>query len=81
MSELTLKGKTSMENVYNAIVDYTIENLYSPSIAEIKEMCNTKSNSATERYLKNLEHEGKIKLYKGNRRIQLIGYKLVPDIK
>lgn len=80
MSELTTKGKVAMDNVYKAIVDYTIENLYPPSVAEIKEMCNTKSNSATERYLKNLEHEGKIKLYKGNRRIQLIGYKLVKNI-
>lgn len=77
MNNITTKGRETMGRIYNAIVNFTIENLYPPSIPEIKEMTDIKSTSAIQTNLVRLEQEGKIELGNGNRCIKLSGYKLV----
>lgn len=77
MNKITAKGRNTMEKVYEAIISYTIENLYPPSIPELKEMINLESTSSIQIALIRLEQEGKIKLGTGNRCIKLNGYKLV----
>ena len=64
---------TSTSEVNN----FTMENLYPPSIPEIKEMTNIKSTSTIQTNLVRLEQECKIELGSGNRCIKLSGYKLV----
>lgn len=77
MNNITAKGRETMDKIYNAIVNFTMENLYPPSIPEIKEMTNIKSTSTIQTNLVRLEQEGKIELGSGNRCIKLSGYKLV----
>ena len=77
MNNITAKGRETMDKIYNAIVNFTMENLYSPSIPEIKEMTKIKSTSTIQTNLVRLEQEGKIELGSGNRCIKLSGYKLV----
>ena len=77
MNNITAKGRETMDKIYNAIVNFTMENLYPPSIPEIKEMTNIKSTSTIQTNLVRLEQEGKIELGIGNRCIKLSGYKLV----
>ena len=77
MNNITTKGRETMDKIYNAIVNFTMENLYPPSIPEIKEMTNIKSTSTIQTNLVRLEQEGKIELGSGNRCIKLNGYKLV----
>ena len=77
MNNITTKGRETMRRIYNAIVNFTIENLYPPSIPEIKEMTDIKSTSTIQTNLVRLEQEGKIELGNGNRCIKLSGYKLV----
>ena len=77
MNNITAKGRETMDKIYNAIVNFTMENLYPPSIPEIKEMTNIKSTSTIQTNLVRLEQEGKIELGNGNRCIKLSGYKLI----
>ena len=77
MNMITEKGKLAMDMIYDAIVNYTVENLYPPSIPEIKELTGINSTSTIQMRLLNLELEGKITLGSGNRSIKLNGYKLV----
>lgn len=77
MNNITTKGRRSMEKIYESIVSYTMENLYSPSIPEIKAMTDIKSTSTIQTNLVRLEQEGRIELGSGNRCIKLKGYKLV----
>lgn len=77
MNKITDKGRKTMDLIYETIVNYTIENLYPPSIPEIKEMTGISSTSTIQLRLINLEQEGKITLGNGNRCIKLNGYKLV----
>lgn len=77
MNNITIKGRKTMDKIYNAIVDFTMENLYSPSIPEIKEMTGINSTSSIQTNLVRLEQDGKINLGSGNRCIKLSGYKLV----
>lgn len=77
MNKITPKGKETMDKIYESIVSFTIENLYPPSIPEIKELVGIKSSSTIQTNLVRLEREGKIKLGDGNRCIKLLGYKLV----
>ena len=77
MNNITAKRRETMDKTYNAIVNFTMENLYPPSIPEIKEMTNIKSTSTIQTNLVRLEQEGKIELGSGNRCIKLSGYKLV----
>lgn len=75
--KITKKGRQTMDMIYDAIVNYTIENLYPPSIPEIKEITGINSTSTIQTRLLNLELEGKITLGSGSRSIKLNGYKLV----
>lgn len=75
--KITKKGRRTMDMIYDAIVNYTIENLYPPSIPEIKEITGINSTSTIQMRLLNLELEGKITLGSGSRSIKLNGYKLV----
>lgn len=75
--KITEKGRRAMDMIYEAIVNYTIENLYPPSIPEIKEITGINSTSTVQMRLLNLELEGKITLGNGSRSIKLNGYKLV----
>lgn len=77
MNNITTKGRETIERIYDVIVNYTMENLYPPSIPEIKEMTNIKSTSTIQTNLVRLEQEGRIELGSGNRCIKLKGYKLV----
>lgn len=77
--KLTTKGNNTLNLIYKVIVDYTMENLYPPTIPEIKELAGIKSTSSIQTSLMRLESEGKIELGGGNRCIKLSGYKLVLD--
>lgn len=77
MNKITSKGRETMQRVYSCIVDYTLENLYPPSIPEIKELTGIKSTSTIQTNLIRLEIEEKVKLANGNRCISLCGYKLI----
>ncbi len=77
MNKITEKGRKTMDMIYEAIINYTTENLYPPSIPELKEMTGINSTSTIQLRLANLEQEGKITLGNGNRCIKLNGYKLV----
>ena len=79
MMKLTAKGNNTLNLIYKVIVDYTMENLYPPTIPEIKELSGIKSTSSIQTSLMRLESEGKIELGDGNRCIKLSGYKLVLD--
>ena len=77
MNKITPKGREAMDKIYDAIVSYTVENLYPPSIPEIVKMTGVKSTSTIQTSLIRLEQEGKIESGNGNRCIRLNGYKLV----
>ena len=74
---VTNKGRKKMDLIYKTIVNYTMENLYPPSIPEIKELTGIKSTSCIQMDLMRLEAEEKIKIGNGNRCIKLLGYKMV----
>lgn len=77
MNKVTEKGRITMEKIYDCIMNYTINNLYPPSIPEIKEMTDIKSTSTIQTNLVRLEQEGRIELGSGNRCIKLTDFKLV----
>ena len=75
--KITKKGRATMDGVYEAIVRYTTENLYPPSIPEIKSMTGINSNESIQIALERLQQDGKIVLGRGARRIKLVGYALI----
>lgn len=66
---------TSKERIYNFIIDYTSEHLYSPSIREICDGVGLRSTSTVHSHLLGLRNEGKLD-YEGVRRITLRGFRL-----
>lgn len=58
----------TQDMVYSYIVDYIIENAYSPSIRDICEGVGLKSTSTVHSHLKRLSDEGLIELQEGKRR-------------
>lgn len=69
------------EKIYNFIVQYTTEHLYSPSVQDICNGVGYKSKSTVFEYLRKLESLGLISLgeFSQPRCIKLLGYKLVRD--
>lgn len=67
------------QEVYDFIVKYTQEHLYSPSIREIGEGTNLKSTSSVFTHLINLELKGYIVRKCEQRSIKLVGFKLVRE--
>lgn len=64
--------------VYEYLVSYTEENLFPPTVGEIKTGCNIRSNATVYDVLGKLEKKGQIKIKRcASRGIQLQGYKLV----
>lgn len=68
----------SKERVYNFIISYTEEHLYSPSIRDICEGTGLKSTSTVFSHLRTLQNEGKL-TSEGVRRITLRGFKFERD--
>ena len=69
---------TTLELVYNFLVDFIKENGYSPSIKEICVGTNLSSKSSVHDYLVMLKMMGKIDMKENTpRSIRLVGYKLV----
>ena len=69
------------EKIYNFIVRYTTEHLYSPSVQDICDGVGYSSKSTVCAYLRTIEKLGLISLgdFAQPRRIKLIGFKLVKD--
>lgn len=69
------------EKIYDFIVQYTTEHLYSPSVQDICDGTGYKSKSSVFEHLRKLEDIGVISLgeFSQPRCIKLIGYKLVKD--
>ncbi|SKC83003.1 LexA family protein [Maledivibacter halophilus] len=51
-------------NLYKAIKEYHTDNGYSPTVRELKDMCNYKSTSTVHGHLKVLEKAGYIEIGK-----------------
>lgn len=73
------KTKVMMYQMYNFIKDYTMKNLYPPTILEIADYFNMSSNSSVQLYLNHLKKNGIIEIGKGARAIRLVGYKIVKE--
>lgn len=71
----------AQKKIYDFIVKYTTENLYSPSVQDICDGTGFKSKSSVFVHLRKLESLGLISLgeFAQPRCIKLIGYKLVKD--
>lgn len=70
--------ETGLERVYRFIVDFIIENCYSPSVREICEGTGLSSTASVSDHLMELELMGKIEMKRNvARTIRLVGYKLV----
>lgn len=82
-NEQELKGKK--KEIYDFIVSYICENMFSPSLSEICEGVKLKSKSSVYYYLRDLEDLELIQIFVGQpRAIKLCGYKIVkidPDNK
>ena len=66
------------EQVYEYIVKYTRNNLFPPTVAEIKEGCHMNSTSTVYCIIGRLETKEKLKIKRDTPRgIKLIGYELV----
>lgn len=66
------QGQTRQE-IYDYIVRYTREHLYSPSIQEIKDELGITSTSTVKIHLTNLDRDGLI-IYDGGRQMTLVGF-------
>lgn len=79
MNELTTKrGIQTRQRMYDAIVAYTQEHLYPPSIREIADMSGLRSPSSVFEQLKRLQDAGLVEIDNHQPRcIKLVGYKLV----
>lgn len=70
--------KSSKEIVYDFLVEFITENMYTPSIREICEGTYLSSTSSVYNHLCKLEEEGKIEIKAHSpRAIKLVGYKFV----
>lgn len=52
---------SSREKVYNAIIDYTKEYSYPPTVREIGKMTGLKSSATVHTHIKRLESDGRIR--------------------
>ena len=68
----------SRDKVYNYIVDYVTEHLYSPSVRDICRGTGLSSTSTVYSHLLTLENEGLI-TFEGVRRITIKGYRIERD--
>lgn len=72
------RGIKTRQRIYAAIVDYTQEHLYPPSVREIADMSGLKSSGSVFEHLKTMAGEGLIEIESCQPRcIKLLGYKLV----
>ena len=70
------------QQIYDFIVSYVQEQLYPPSIREIRDGTGLKSTSSVVGHLKALEKKGMINITEYEpRAIKLVGYKVVRDIE
>ncbi len=71
----------TQQKIYDFIVTYTTEHLYSPSVNDICEGTGLKSKSTVWSHLAKIEKAGFIELpeFSTPRAIHLIGYKLVKE--
>ena len=71
----------TQQKIYDFIVQYTTEHLYSPSVNDICEGTGLKSKSTVWHHLAKIERAGLIVLpeFSTPRAIQLVGYKLVKE--
>ena len=75
---MEITGKTA--EIYEFIVDYVSEHLYSPTIREIGKGVDLKSTSSVYAYMQRLINAGLIRMnFAEPRTIQLIGYKIIKD--
>ena len=79
MNEVSTKrGIQTRQRMYDAIVAYTQEHLYPPSVREIADMSGLKSTSSAYEQLKRLRDAGLIEIDSYQSRcIKLVGYRLV----
>lgn len=64
--------------VYEYIVKYALNNLFPPTVAEIKEGCEMKSTSTVYAIINKLEEKTLLKVKRDTPRgITLVGYKLI----
>ena len=76
------KGIQTRKAIYEAIVSYTQEHLYPPSVREIADMVGLGSTSTVQIQLKKLEADGRIEIESFQPRcIRLVGFRLVEDGK
>lgn len=76
----TQRGIQTRQRMYDAIVDYTQEHLYPPSVREIAEMSGLRSTSSAYEHLKRLRDAGMIEIDSNQPRcIKLLGYRLVKE--
>lgn len=74
----TQRGVQTRQRMYDAIVAYTQEHLYPPSVREIADMSGLRSTSSAFEQLKRLQAAGLIEIDSYQPRcIKLVGYKLV----
>jgi repressor LexA len=67
------------ERIYQFIVYFVSENLYSPTIREICDGVGKNSTATISLYLEELEDIGRIILGHGPRTIKLVGFKVVEE--
>lgn len=69
---------TGLERVYRFLMEFIIENCYSPSVREICEGTGLSSTASVSDHLMELELMGKIEMKRNAARtIRLVGYKMV----
>lgn len=72
------RGIQIRKQMYDAIVSYTQEHLYPPSVREIADMVGLKSSSTVHGHLQRLADAGLIEIDQYQPRcIKLVGYQLV----
>lgn len=71
----------TQQKIYDFIVEYTKEHLYSPSINDICKGTGLRSKSTVWGHLTKIEKDGLIELpeFSTPRAIRLVGYKLVKE--
>lgn len=75
MGRKKTNGTSTMDKVYQCIVEYFMENGYAPSIRDICAGARIRSTSTVLYYLKRLEGEGLVEVKRNSpRAMRLIGY-------
>ncbi len=69
-------SKSKNNEIYEFIRDYTIKNLYSPTIREIGSAIGLSSTSSVKYHIERLEKRGLIRLSPHGNKIALVGYEL-----